>query len=492
MGNIYIAVNGDDVGSRIGDAIANDDHEGLAQASSSIQNAHDSIDQWVDSIGGKKVTSAGDDAIYLVPEQAVNDLDSIREDYKQQSGHGLTIGVGPSMSQASKALIYGKLNGKDQTIHYEPMMEDYLSEDEDDAAPEIPEETEVQGQADADMEQDAGAADLENAPPTEDVDDSGSAVPGAEAPQDPAAEAAPEDQMDAAAPPAGDENDMADDDQAMSESPDDAAAAPAEEGAVDGKTDKDFGTSEDDLSEDQGAAPAADGTDEDMPDTDSEDDAAAQDDGSMPPVPDEDDAAAPAAPGEEDASAMSADDDSEDGSEETLDQDDVAAPEDAGAEDQGEDPLASMIHGDMQSGGDDSEQDPDAEQGDDASLDDELRQDIAEALVAFKENKHMLEDARESAPELYNATLTMLRSMIAMAKKLGFAPEQDMADSEAAGQLEQEFPEAGAEDQGEEPAAEEPSEEESEDDSGEESEAPSDKKEAPPAKKQVGRLQRVQ
>ncbi len=487
MGNIYIAINGDDVGSRIGDAIANDDHEGLAQASSSIQNAHDSIDQWVDSIGGKKVTSAGDDAIYLVPEQAVNDLDSIREDYKQQSGHGLTVGVGPSMSQASKALIYGKLNGKDQTIHYEPMMEDYLSEDEDDAAPEVPEETEVQGQADADMEQDAGAADLENAPDEEAVDDSGSAVPGAPAPQDPAADAAPEDQMDAAAPPAGDENDMADDDQAMSESPDDAAAAPAEEGAVDGKTDKDFGTSDEDLSEDQAAAPAADGTDEDMPDTDSEDDAAAQDDGSMPPVlaPDED--ADPAAA--QDPNAMPEGDGSEDDSDPTLDDGDVAAPEDDGsedpaAEDQGEDPLASMIHGDMQSGGDDSEQDPDAAAQDgDSDLDDGLRQDIAEALVAFKENKHMLEDARESAPELYNATLTMLRSMIAMAKKLGFAPEQDMADSEAAGQLEQEFPEAGSEDQGEDPSEDMPGEEEGEDDSGEESEAPSDKKEAPPAKK---------
>jgi hypothetical protein len=164
-----------------------------------------------------------------------------------------------------------------------------------------------------------------------------------------------------------------------------------------------------------------------------------------------------------------------------LSQDDVASPD----ESSDEDPLASMIHGDMQDGGDDSEQDPDAvpAQGDDASLDDELRQDIAEALVSFKENKHLLEQARDQNPELYNATLTMLRSMIAMAKKLGFGPEQDMADKEAEQQLDQEFPAADEGGEMPEEGAEAPADEESDD--SEEAPAPAkeDKKEAPPAKK---------
>ena len=495
MSNIYIAVNGDDVGSRIGQAIANDDHEGLTQASSSIQGAHDSIDQWVNSIGGKKISSAGDDAIYMVPEQAVNDLDGIRESYKEQSGHGLTVGVGPSMSQASKALIYGKLNGKDQTIHYEPMIEDYL-QDEDEEQPEVPEQDDLQDQADADMEIDSGSGALEDAPPAGE-DDENSAVPGQPAAQMPQQStknpvddnAQMEEDMDPAAseedadeneqPPIGNEDDISDDNQVASEQSGDPVAnkTPAQKmnknpqantAPIDGKTDEDFGTSEEDLAED-GAGEMPEQSDEDMPDTDPE-----ADEANMMGTDEEGGPAAEGAPVDDEASQDDMDGssvhDDAGGAEghDELSDDDVAQ---AGDEDNGEDPLASMIHGDMQEG---EEQDPEAE-GDDSDLDDELRNDIATALMSFKQNKDMLEQAREQNPELYNATLTMLRSMIAMAKKLGFAPEQDMADQENGDQMEQEFPEAeGADEMPEAGEEEMPAEEEP---------APTADQGMPPAKK---------
>lgn len=482
MKNIYIAINGDDVGARIGAAITNDDHEALSQASSSIQNAHDSVDQWIESIGGKKISSAGDDAIYLAPEQAVNDLDSVREQYKQESGHGLTVGVGASMSQAAKALIYGKLNGKNQTIHYEPAIEDYLSDDEDDqmpSSPEVPEEGDLQDQADTDMEADAGTGELADAPPQEDVDDSDSAVPGAEAvAEDP--QGSEEDPAMDDAPPAGDEDDLSEDDQTQADAPAAPAAnktpAQAEAGnkpagnvpEIDGKDEIDSGAGPDDLAADADI-PGADesATDEDLPDTDEEASAQASEGDEGAPVADD---------------GMDADMDEmpeEDGTEhpELSDEDVAASDEDVAASDDGiddtaddgEDPLASMIHGDMQEG-DDGSGDVGAE--DDSSLDDELRQDIAEALMSFKENKHYLEAARDSNPELYNATLTMLRSMIAMAKKLGFGPEQDMADKEAEQQLDQEFP--AADEGGEMPPEDEPADEMA-DESEEEQEMPSEK-----------------
>jgi hypothetical protein len=490
MANIFIAINGDDVGSRIGDAIANDDHEGLAQASSSIQGAHDTVDQWVDSVGGKKISSAGDDAIYMVPDNAVNDLDDVRSQYKEESGHGLTVGVGASMSQASKALIYGKLNGKDQTIHYEPMIEDYLS-DEDEDQPEVPGEDDLQDQADQDIEADAGAADLENAPEDtdEDVDDSQSAVPGAAAPQDPAAEMADpqmSEQDDSEIPEAGSEDDIAEDDQAATDAPTEPAINPttaqknnkapqANTPPIDGKTDVDFGTSDEDTQEDPADPQAEMSGDEDMPDTDPETDSAAEmadssDDSEMPMDADQ-------ADGEEMQDPSMEDDTQE------LGDEDVADPS---QQDDGEDPVASMIHGDMQDGGDDQDADMDADQADgDAALDEELKSDIANALLAFKENKHMLEDARDTNPALYEATITMLRSMISMAKKLGFTPEQDMADQEANAGMEEGFPEAGAEDMGEDPTEDMPNEEEGEDETLEDAgqEAPSDKKGPPPPKK---------
>jgi len=63
----------------------------------------------------------------------------------------------------------------------------------------------------------------------------------------------------------------------------------------------------------------------------------------------------------------------------------------------------------------------------------------------------MLEQAREQNPDLYNATLTMLRSMISMAKKLGFAPEQDMQQAADTNQMAEAMPEA--DDQGEDQVA---------------------------------------
>ncbi len=480
MGNIYIAINGDDVGNRIGEAIANDDHEGLSQASSAIQGAHDNIDQWVDSIGGKKISSAGDDAIYLVPEQAVNDLDGVREQYKQESGHGLTVGVGPSMSQASKALIYGKLNGKDQTIHYEPGIEDYLSEDGeqgDEEQPEVPEQADVQGQADADMEAEEGTGDLEEPPVDEQSSQDNEAAPAAQPGKKAPPPTTDQSQLDAQ-PEVGNEDDVAEDDQNQTDAPGNPVAnqTSAQKKAskpvggntppIDGKTDEDLGTGEEDdsqadpMAQDDGSgAPEGDDTDmsETHPGTQDDPDAEADVENANPdptselqagktPVdpnadPDQE-SQDPDADGGMDMSTTEGDVDGDESAYQDLSDDDVEQDDDQAPGD--EDPLASMIHGDMQEGGDDEAQDPNAmgddQGGDDSSLDDELRQDIASALVSFKENKDMLEQAREQNPELYNATLTMLRSMIAMAKKLGFAPEQDMADQSNVQQLEEEFP----------------------------------------------------
>lgn len=508
MSNIYLAVNGDSVGERIGNAIAQDNHEELQSITSAIQNAHDTIDQWVDSIGGKKISSAGDDAIYLVPEQAVNDLDDIREQYKQESGHGLTVGVGPSMSQASKALIYGKLNGKDQTIHYEPMIEDYLSEEDEDQ-PEVPEQADVQGQADADLEAEEGMGELENAPPVdEQSSQDNTAAPAAQPGKKAPPPTTDQSQLDSQ-PEVGNEDDIAEDDQNQTDAPGNPVAnqTSAQKQAakpvggikppIDGKTDEDLGTGEQDdsdapsMSEDADAAMGG----ENDPDAEADVENADPDPtselqaGQAPQDPDADqESEDPDADSGMDMSTTEGgvDGDSayQDLSDEDVAQDDDQAPGD-------EDPLASMIHGDMQEGGDDQSQDPDAmgddQGGDDSSLDDELRQDIATALVSFKQNKDMLEQAREQNPELYNATITMLRSMIAMAKKLGFAPEQDMADQENVSQLEDEFPGADPDAQADEDGQME-DDASVDGDSDEESdgtdESPAEKKGAtPPAKK---------
>lgn len=481
MANIYLALNGDDVGTRIGEAIANDDHEGLASASSDIEGAHGNIDQWVESVGGKKVTRSGDEGIYLIPEEALGDLESIKSSYKEQSGHGLTIGVGSSMSEASKALIYGKLNGKDQVVHYDPSIEDYLSE-EDVSENEMPEDSEEDESDDL---------------------DSGEAHEAAKEPSSPSVEA------DGNPDEADGEDDQEDEEQAEQESDDEGFAENEDVGDPDdGHQDSAEDEEEDQEAEGYTPPESEDEESQAAPGDDLADDnqKVTESPKSTPPpqVSDEEDSEDPDAPNSE---AIDGDVDGEDfgadkdGSEEAEQDEEMAsntpAPEmDASAEqppgqeaqstyqelndDDMENPdmemdnesydqndaLTGMIHGDMNDEGEDEES---AEEGS-SQLDDELRQDIASALMAFKENKEMLEQAREQNPKLYDATITMLRSMIEMAKKLGQNPEQDIQDQEGQQQLNEEFPEAGGEEGDEQMSAAAPMQNE------EDEEAPPEKK----------------
>ena len=129
----FIAVNGDNVGEGIGNAIVNDDHEGLSNITSKLKDAHGGIEQWVQSLGGEVVTASGDEGIYKIPLESFNedDLENVKNQYTESAGNTITIGIGDSMLEASKALIYGKLNDKDQIVHYDSHIDDYISEEED-------------------------------------------------------------------------------------------------------------------------------------------------------------------------------------------------------------------------------------------------------------------------------------------------------------------------------------------------------------------------
>lgn len=461
MANIYIALNGDGVGERIGNAIAQDDHESLASASSSIENAHVNIDKWVESIGGQKVSRSGDDGIYIIPQKALGKLEEIRDSYKDQSGHSLTIGIGESMSQASKALIYGKMSGKDQIVHYEPTIDDYLA-DVDSEDSEVPEDVALDdGQEEAPEEGEAAPKSTVNEEDESGEDDDSSALPPKKSSSLPADKDEDEDEEDESEegedkdedeglkPGEDIVDDGANDDQTQSESPvqeppskkgdisekedpkdPDAPGSRAIDGDVDGK---DFGADKDDSDEEESEEEM--GSKEPLEEGDEE---VEDEGGEEPPIPSE-------KPMPSSGQSVY----------QELNEDDVENPNmDMGNESYeqagDDDALSSMIHGDMEAGDDESLGE---DQLQESTLDDELKQDITSALLAFKENKDMLEQAREQNPKLYQATITMLRSMIEMAKKLGASPDKDMQAQESEQELNEEFPEAEQPEQEESPEA---------------------------------------
>lgn len=462
---IYIAINGDDVGTRIGQAIASDDHQGLESASQSIKQAQDMVQQWVEGNGGKVVTSSGDEGIYAIPESLASELDSIKDQYQQLSGHSLTIGTGQSMSEASKALIYGKLNDKNQIVHYEPSIEDYLStedvedldEDEEEQNEEVAEDTQADEddleeeelpQGDALGEEDLDEADDELPKPQEIKD--GEEFDEGDLEEE---EAQPEHEKDMS-PEENMEHDAAENlEDELDPDNVEADEEQMEEG-LNGKTDEEEGSEEDDLSdsieEDLGDAVEEELQREGLSDVEQGAPPQEEDlEGEESPY--DDMAEAPEKPGvaseemPEDAQQampeeMGEETPMEDGMDEEVPEGEEVPMEDGMGEEEydQDDALSDMIYGHMEH--EDSEQ-PEMEDGDHG----DLKVDIADALMAFKNNKEMLEAARDQNPELYQAVIVMLRSMIDMAKKLGFAPEADVADAEAQGVMEDQMPQAGDE-----------------------------------------------
>lgn len=389
MSDVYIAINGDDVGTTIGQAIAADDHEGVQSTSQAVKDAHGTIAEWVEQQGGQEVTSSGDEGVYIVPEEALDQLEEITAQYEEGAGHTLTVGVGGSMSEASKALIYGKLNGKNQIVEYEPSIDRHLT-DED--------LSEVDDEA-ASVEDTPDELEDEQDPEKFDEDDRDQDTEEIEVPEKEVDGDYETEDMEEGQPQH--EKEMTEEEEFVhdaqenraDEADDDAVEADEESQDEEYEEGYDEPNSEEDQLPQQDELESEETVYDDLTETDTDDQDMQEE------IPEE------APEGEEDSYDYN-------------------------------DALTDMIQGHME-GDEDT-----AEEGMQEDEDGDLKQDIATALQAFKQNKDMLEQAQEQNPELYQATITMLRSMIDMARKLGYSPEEDMEAMETESDMEEQFPEA--------------------------------------------------
>lgn len=383
----FIAINGDNVGDSIGGAIATDNHEELSRITGGLKDAHSAIEDWVASVGGETVTSSGDEGIYKIPIESYDEaaIEGLRDQYSQTAGTTLTIGVGDSMSEASKALIYGKLNDKDQVVEYDSHIDDYIASHEDEADMEMPE-------SDEEMMED-GSEDFEDNEGLDDPEDSDMEIPeGEEMPEDEGFEDDSDEET------ISEQGELSEDD--LDTPPEDKL----DEIVGDGSDEADM--EEIDLDGD-GDGDLVEASDDPMNDEDS--------DMEMP----EDD--------EDELDEFAAEDVDGDGDIDAMMADDGSAPDMTEESAEGGDAIADMIHANMGQDGSSPAEDEVSEE--------ELKQDIIASLQTFKENKPMLEQAKTQNPKLYEATILMLRSMIEMAQKLGMNAVADAEGLEAQAEM---------------------------------------------------------
>lgn len=164
MKMVYVAANGDGVGEQIGNAILSDDHKALSSLSRKFKDVHSNLEKWVQKKGGEVVASSGDEIIFSIPEKSLSEIESLREKYSQSAGTTLTMGIGQTISQASKALIYGKMNDKNQVVQYEPKIDDYISNSDEE---EIPSPEQLEESASDEGRFEEGAEDEPSLEPTD-------------------------------------------------------------------------------------------------------------------------------------------------------------------------------------------------------------------------------------------------------------------------------------------------------------------------------------
>lgn len=124
---VYLAFDADSAGRKVGNAILDDNPNELLEVSKRIQHGNDLIFAWAKQFGGKCYSSGGDQGLFLIPEEAVHEIEQLRKDYQFAVGLTVSIGIGHTLSEAGKALLVAKFKGKDQTVTYDPSIEDEIA-----------------------------------------------------------------------------------------------------------------------------------------------------------------------------------------------------------------------------------------------------------------------------------------------------------------------------------------------------------------------------
>jgi hypothetical protein len=130
---VYVSIDGDDIGKLHGQAILSDDPQAVEDISHKINMGQEIFGDWAHKWDGKQISFGGDEGIWEIPEEALDELETIRKDYEYATGFTVSVGVGKKMSESGRALLVAKVKGKNQTIYYTPQIEDEINKIIDDA-----------------------------------------------------------------------------------------------------------------------------------------------------------------------------------------------------------------------------------------------------------------------------------------------------------------------------------------------------------------------
>lgn len=116
---VYIGADGDDMGSRVAAYILASDITGARKLSKTIHRGEAAVLAFAKRTwGGTPIIAGGDDLLIGVPSNRFSQaqVEAMRKLYAKTTGATLSVGIGETMPNASKALIIAKNTGKDKSV----------------------------------------------------------------------------------------------------------------------------------------------------------------------------------------------------------------------------------------------------------------------------------------------------------------------------------------------------------------------------------------
>ena len=115
---VYVCFDGDGIGQMVGRARLADDVESIRKISQSIDLGNEIWKSWALRTGGSIIEMGGDEGALEIPADHLDELPAMREQYGEKVNATVSVGVGLKISEAAKALVVAKLQGKDRVVFF--------------------------------------------------------------------------------------------------------------------------------------------------------------------------------------------------------------------------------------------------------------------------------------------------------------------------------------------------------------------------------------